>query len=219
MTLSHHVHNPTVYEYDMWTITDNSACWKALVKWIEKSQRELSYICWKPDLTFFIQHLIPFFHSEANAWLFKNSSAICCHKNVCDLWLKILKCIRGFMKKKVLLFNGCIFLFFQGLFSHLALIWFILMPETIHSLCVKKHTLKSWVFIVDKKIHSCIPSSQRSTWKLHWVQIKLICNRSNPLSFISHIVDASAGHYLLPTSSSSPGSFVTCSLIQKLAKC
>lgn len=117
MTLSHHVHNPTVYEYDIWTIIDNSACWKALVKWIEKAQRELSYICWKPDLSFFCYTTLnPFFHYEANAWLF-HSSLICCHKNVRDLWLKKLKCMRRFMKTPdwlmvyLSVFTGIIFTF------------------------------------------------------------------------------------------------------------
>lgn len=51
----------TIQLCDMCTITDNSACWKALVKWIEKSQWELSYICWKPDLSFSIRHVTFFF--------------------------------------------------------------------------------------------------------------------------------------------------------------
>lgn len=68
MTFSYHGHKPAVYEYDMWTIPDNSACWKALVKWIEKSQRKLSYIFWKLDLCFFYTTLNPFFHYEAKAY-------------------------------------------------------------------------------------------------------------------------------------------------------
>lgn len=173
MTLSHHVHNPTVYEYDMWTITDNSACWKALLKWIEKSQREVSYICWKPDLRLFIQHLIPFFHYEANAQLKKIkifSNTVCCHN--CDLLLKTFKYIREFKITRCLMvyfsiFTGLIFTFSV----HLAL--FVPATTVSHSHTFFKKTAVTFILY----------DSAASFYITLSANIKLLCSSNTVLFY------------------------------------